>query len=170
MTRPGVMLAALVLLSCHKEPAMTDNKSTTSPSGGAAAPAAGVSFAASARGATLEVAWTNHTAAPLKIATHVFAGEKHFDWIEVQLTDRAGARRRLELLDDRDESGTVLVDVAPGATIRESIDLAAWALRTPNGRAPLAPGTYAALVIYDTASERRGWQGRLEATTSITVP
>jgi hypothetical protein len=166
MTRPGV-LAALVLLSCHKEPAMTDHKSSTSPAAGASS---GVAFAASATGTTLEVAWTNTTAAPLKLATHVFAGEKHFDWIEVQLTDRAGARRRLQFIDDRDESGVVLVDVAPGATVRESIDLAAWALRAPNDKTPLTSGTHAALVVYDTGNERRGWQGHLEATTTITVP
>ncbi len=146
---------------------MTDNKSNTST---AAAASSGVAFAATASGTTLEVAWTNNTAASLKLATHVFAGEKHFDWIEVQLTDRAGARRRLQFVDDRDESGTVLVDVAPGATVRESIDLDAWARRAPNGKAPLAAGTHAALVVYDTGNERRGWQGHLEATTTITVP
>lgn len=170
MLRPGLALAALILLGCHKEPAMTDHKSTAPSAGSSAAASRDVSLAATARGTTLEVAWTNHTAAPLELATHVFAGEKHFDWITVELTDRAGARRRLEFLDDRDESGTVLVDVAPGATVRESIDLAAWALRKPNGSAPIAPGTYTARVVYDTATERRGWQGRLEATTSITVP
>jgi hypothetical protein len=171
MTRPGLVLTALVLLSCHKEPAMTDNKTPpTTGSTGAAPVSTGVAFAATARGPTLEVAWTNNTAAPLKIATHVSAGEKHFDWITVHLTDGAGTKRRLRFSDDRDESGTVLVDVAPGATIRESIDLAAWANRKPNGKAPLASGTYAALVVYDSANERRGWQGHLEATTSVTLP
>jgi hypothetical protein len=164
-----VVLAALVLVSCHKEPSMTDNNPTTTPASGSAATSA-VAFAATARGTALEVAWTNNTAAPLKIATHVFAGEKHFDWITVQLTDRAGARRRLQFVDDRDESGTVLVDVAPHATIRESIDLAAWAGRTTNGKTPLASGTYSAVVVYDTGTEARGWKGRLEATTTITVP
>jgi len=170
MIRSGAVLAALILLGCHKEPAMTDNKSTTTLPAGSSATSSAVSIAASARGATLEFAWTNNTAAPLKIATHVFAGEKHFDWIEVQLTDGAGATRRLRFVDDRDESGAVLVDVAPGATVRESIDLAAWAQRELNGKAPLAAGLYAALVVYDSSRERRGWQGRLEATTSITVP
>lgn len=148
---------------------MTDNNPTTTSAGGSAV-ASAVAFTATARGTTLEVAWTNNTAAPLKIATHVFAGEKHFDWITVQLTDRAGAKRRLQFADDRDESGTVLVDVAPHATIRESIDLAAWARRTPNGKEPLAPGSYSTLVVYDTGTEARGWKGRLEATTTITVP
>jgi hypothetical protein len=148
---------------------MIDTPSTPPPASSNTATSA-VGFAASARGATLEVAWTNNTAAPIKIATHVFAGEKHFDWITVQLTDRAGAKRRLQFVDDRDESGTVVVDVAPHATIRESIDLAAWAQRTPNGKAPLASGSYSALVVYRTGTERRGWQGHLEATTTITIP
>lgn len=171
MTRPGLVLTALVLLGCHKEPAMTDNKPPATLGSAGVAPASkGVSFATAARGAMLEVAWTNDTAAPLKLATHVFAGEKHFDWIEVQLSSSGGAKRRLRFVDDRDESGTVLVDVAPGATIRESIDLAAWAGRATNGKMPLTSGTYSALVVYDTSNERRGWQGHLEATTTVTIP
>ncbi len=160
----GVVMAALLLSGCQKEPAMTDNKTMGSPTAGP------VTLVASATSTVLDVSWTNNTGASLKIATHVFAGEKQFDWLEVSLTDGAGALRRLRFMDDRDESAAVFVDVAPGATAHETIDLAAWAKRSDNGNAPLAAGTYKAKVVYDSTHETKAWAGRLEATTTITVP
>lgn len=167
------LIATLVALvtSCSKEPAMTD-KGPTSPTTGSTSQSAGVKLAVRATGAMLEVTWTNATPAALKIATHVFAGEKHYDWITVELTppDGGGAVRKLQFLDDRDESGVVVVDVAPGASVSESIDLASWAARKANGSKPLAPGTYRAQVVYDSHGQARGWVGRLEAATTVTIP
>jgi hypothetical protein len=169
MMRTALIPLVALFLSCGKgEPSMTDKKPTPMPqTENASAP---VQLAVSAKGAVLELKWTNNSAAPINLATHVFAGEKHFDWLEVQLTDAAGAVRKLHFIDDRDESGIVVVAVAPGTSVGESVDLAAWATRTSNGAAPLAPGTYRALVIYDSSRQSRAWAGRLEATTSVTVP
>jgi hypothetical protein len=128
------------------------------------------SFSATAKGGMLDVSWTNHGTAPIQIASHVFAGEKHFDWIEVNLTDTAGNQRRLRFIDDRDESSKVVVTLAPGDSAHEIIDLAAWAWRKPNGKAPLAAGNYNGLVVYDSSTETKTWAGRFEARTSITIP
>ena len=166
----GVVVSALLLLGCKKEPALTDNKPKLGSSMMANPTAGPVSFVASATAAALEVSWTNNIRASIKIATHVFAGEKQFDWIDVSLTDGNGATRRLRFMDDRDESAPVFVDVAPGATVRESIDLAAWAKRSDNGNTPLAPGTYKALVVYDSTHETKAWAGRLELMTTVTIP
>jgi hypothetical protein len=152
-------------MSCSKEPAMID-KAPTSPT----TQTTGVHLAARANGAMLEVAWTNTTQAALKIATHVFAGEKHFDWLTVNLTDAGGGVRKLQFLDDRDEAGAVVVDVAPGASVTESVDLARWAARAANGSKPLAAGTYRAQVIYDSHGQTRGWVGRIDAATTVTIP
>lgn len=149
---------------------MTDNSKLPSHTAGTQRQDVAMSFAASAQGALLEVSWTNHGTAPIQLASHVFAGEKHFDWIQVNLTNAAGTRRQLRFVDDRDESGKVVVTLAPGATARAVIDLAAWALRKPNGQTPLAAGHYNALVVYDSSGETRSWTGRVEAQTSITVP
>src|SRR5262245_25251503 len=166
----GAMLAVAVLvLGCHKEATMTDEVLTVKPTNGKSTRGP-VSFAASAKGAVLEVEWTNNTNAAMKIVTHVFAGEKHFDYLDVQLTDSSGVTRRFVLKDNRDESAPVVVDVAPGATIGESVDLAAWAKRGVNGSQPLASGSYDAIVVYDSTHQTRAWQGRLEAATTVTVP
>jgi hypothetical protein len=169
MMRTAVIPLMALFLSCGKgEPTMTDKKPTPMPQ--AESTNAPVQLAASANGAVLEVKWTNKSGAAIHLATHVFAGEKHFDWLEVRLTDAAGAVRKLQFIDDRDESGVVVVALAPGASVSESIDLAAWAARTTNGAAPLARGTYHALVIYDSSGQSRAWAGRLEATTIVTAP
>lgn len=166
------LIAAFVGLatSCSKEPAMTDQRPTSPTPPAQTSQRSEVRLAAHATGASLEVAWTNATSSALKIATHVFAGEKHFDWLTVTLVDAAGAARKLQFVDDRDESGTVAVEVAPGATIRETIDLAQWAARRANGGRPLAAGTYRAQVVYDSHGQARGWVGRIEAATTVTVP
>jgi len=123
-----------------------------------------------ATGSRLSVTWTNTGQAPLRVATHVFAGEKHFDWLTVTLTSDSAGPRTLVFRADRDESGAVFVDLAPGAEAAETIDLAAWALRKVNREQALAPGHFQGRVVYDTGTETRGWQGRLEAPFVIDVP
>lgn len=125
---------------------------------------------AAATGSRLHVIWMNTGQAPLRVATHVFAGEKHFDWLTVTLTGSSGESRTLVFRDDRDESGAVIVDLAPGTETSEAIDLAAWALRKVNQSQALAPGHYQGRVVYDTGTEARGWQGRLEAAFITDVP
>lgn len=163
----GLQIAIFVALalSCGKELAMSDNTPTS-----LATKTTGIQLSARATGAVLEVTWTNTTSAALKVATHVFAGEKHFDWLTVNLTGPGSTARKLQFVDDRDESGAVVVDVAPGASVTESIDLARWAARAANGSKPLAAGTYRAQVVYDSHGQTRGWVGRSEVATTVTVP
>src|SRR6185295_17004382 len=87
----------------------------------------GVALTASAHGAQLELTWRNATGAAIRLATHVFAGENHYDWVKVTLVDRAGASRRLQFMDNRDESAPVVIELAAGATTTATIDLVAWA-------------------------------------------
>ena len=147
-----VLLSAAGAAACGRDTSMSD-----------------LQISAAAMAERLRVTWTNTGSAPLRVATHVFAGEKHFDWLTVTLTG-GGATRTLVFADDRDESGPVFVDLAPGGETSETIDLAAWARRQANGGQALAPGRYDGRVVYDTGSETRGWQGRLEASFVADVP
>jgi hypothetical protein len=158
----------LAAASCRKEPLMTEGKASEAES--AAKAVAGVAFTVAAHGAQLELTWRNTTGAAIKLATHVFAGENHYDWVKVTLTDRAGASRRLQFMDNRDESAPVVVDLAAGASTTATIDLAAWARRPINGGAPLAPGSYDAKVVYDSSREHDVWAGKLEASVRVDVP
>ena len=168
--KPSILVALMLctaVVACTKEPLMTQGIQAPRASGGAGA---GLQLAVSAKAAVLSVTWKNAGASAIRVPTHVFAGEKHFDWLKVTLTDGRGAKRTLSFRDNRDESGAVFVDLAPGASATETIDLAAWAARAANGGKALTSGRYDADVVYDTASERRGWTGRLEARTTVDIP
>ncbi|WP_125474083.1 hypothetical protein [Caballeronia humi] len=125
---------------------------------------------ASAKGAHLSITWKNTGSTPLRVATHVFAGEKHFDWLTVTLTGRDGRARKLSFTDNRDESAPVVIDLVPGAITGETIDLDAWASRAANGARPLATGRYQATIVYDTTHETSVWAGHLEAAATVDVP
>ena len=169
ITRVAVALSlVLAAASCRKEPLMTEGKAEAES--GSKAAAAGVAFTVAAHGAQLELTWRNATGAAIKLATHVFAGENHYDWVKVTLTDRAGASRRLQFMDNRDESAPVVVDLAAGASTTATIDLVAWAKRPINGGTPLAAGSYDAKVVYDSSREHDIWAGKLESSVRVDVP
>src|SRR5262249_40139400 len=169
----GMALAIVALMSwstataCRKESQV--NEGVKPPNVSSPAPAA-LQLTATAKNAQLSITWKNTSNAALKVATHVFAGEKHFDWLSVTLTDAAGTKRTLVFTDNRDESAPVFVDLAPGATTTETIDLAAWAARAPNAARPVASGRYDAYIVYDTTREQRAWAGRLQTTATVDVP
>ena len=169
ITRVAVALSlVLAAAGCRKEPLMTEGKPSEAEPGSKSA--AGVAFTVVPHGAQLELTWRNTAGTAIRLATHVFAGENHYDWVKVTLTDRAGASRRLQFMDNRDESAPVAVDLAAGASTSATIDLAAWAKRPINGGTPLAPGSYDAKVVYDSSREHEVWAGRLEASTRVDVP
>lgn len=153
---------------------MTEGKPTSEAgrsTADASRPAAGgIAFAVHARGVHLELSWRNTGSALIHLATHVFVGENHYDWVTVTLTDRSGTSRKLEFMEDRDESELIVRELAAGATVTETIDLGIWAKRPVNGGTPLASGSYDAKVVYDTSREQHMWSGRLEATTRVDVP
>jgi hypothetical protein len=95
---------------------------------------------------------------PLEVLSHVAAGEIHLDWFTIHLDDR-----RIVLLDSRNRSIPVRARLAPGESLAHDVDLAAWAMRGPNGRAPLAPGDHEARGSYEVPADETAWTGRLEA-------
>jgi hypothetical protein len=123
---------------------------------------------ATALGTVLSVTFANRGTAPVCVYTHVATYEEHFDWLTVTLTG-AGARRDLQLVDDRDKSAPVSVLLGPGEQVTKASDLAAWAKRKINGGAPLTPGTWTANVIYDSTRESWVWSGKLTASTTVAV-
>lgn len=126
----------------------------------AARPAPSFSFAVTAHGSALELAFTNPTKQQLAVETHVRAGIDHYDLLAVELVDSAGAKRALTFVETRTKAVPVVEAIAPGATITDRVDLQFWAVRTGNGSAPLAPGDYQV-----TAT----WDGVLTSTTKLTI-
>jgi hypothetical protein len=86
----------------------------------------------------------------------------NLDWFDFELTDAAGVTRILRVVSDRDESYPVAVDLAPGAALTHTVDLAGWARAQA---APLAPGRYQLHVVYEVAADypEDAWKGRLDA-------
>jgi hypothetical protein len=134
-----------------------------------AAPARGpVTMAVATQGTSLEVTLTNAGDQPIRIAARVDAGEIHLDWLRVELAAADGTTRTLHFADDRDESALIEVDLAPGASTSERVDLARWAIRAHNGD-PLAPGTYDLRATWDASREPRGAQFVATATATLVV-
>jgi hypothetical protein len=98
--------------------------------------------------------------AEVTVLSHVDAGQRHYDWITIELDGAAGTRV-LRFADVRNESALVKATLAPGATLEHRIDLAAWALRAPNGREPIAPGGYRMTATYAVDLPGEHWRGRL---------
>lgn len=104
-------------------------------------------LAATSVGGVLELTFTNAGVAPRSLTTHIFGDDvPNYDWLTVQLTAADGTARTLHFVGSRDESGPVSIELAPGASHVERIDLAFWARRDG---AELARGTYRASVDWD---------------------
>jgi hypothetical protein len=129
-----------------------------------------IAFLVSEEKGVLTLTWHNLSNQHVPIATHVFAGENHFDWITVKLINQSGETRVLRFFENRDESAVIIADLAPGMMVHETLDLNLWAVRAINGKLPLASGIYQAEVLYNTQHAKRYWSGQLKASLQITIP
>lgn len=116
-------------------------------------------FAVTARGSGLDLAFGNPTKQPVTLTTHVRAGIDHFDDLAVTVTAADGTKRTLTFAEARTKAIPVDETIAPGATLVEHVDLQLWAVRGGNGSAPLAPGDYAVAAT---------WSG-LAASTKLAI-
>lgn len=99
---------------------------------------------------------------PLEVLSHVDAGEVHLDWFTLNLQDEKGNNHQVTLLDNRDESGIVLVDLAPGEGLQHTVDVTDWATREANYHRAVVPGRYQLSAVYDAPDRGNNWVGRLE--------
>ncbi len=152
MVRRGSLLLALALGACRSAPSSSPSAapSTTPPSSarpGESAPDGhgeavdGLVFGAVLEGATLVTTLRNVGPIPLVVMSHVQATERQSDWVHVTLVGSDGTHRRIELSDDRDKSVAEAAVLAPGGTLVDRWDLAAWAARPRNGGKALAGAT-----------------------------
>jgi len=121
-------------------------------------------------GTTAVLTLYNGSDNPLKVLSHVDADDRHYDWFRIILAGTTETRL-LHLYDDRDESGRVIVDLSPGASLAHVIDVVAWAKRKANGAKPLTPGSYRMSATYEVSDPAPVWNGRLESpAVNITIP
>jgi hypothetical protein len=100
----------------------------------------------------------------ITVLSHVEAGDKHLDWYRFRLVDRSTQQiRELKIIDDRDESSRIMVQLEPGKSLEHRVDLTAWALRGANRATPITAGAYELSVVYEVHDEGAFWRGQLEA-------
>jgi hypothetical protein len=118
---------------------------------------------------TLSLALANVGDRTIRVLSYVEAGEVHLDWFSVEVECADGSSRSIGFYDDRDESGIVTEDLAPGETVEHAVDLQDWAARDVNDGEPLPAGDHQLTAAYDVghdeaAEEGEGsWAGHLEA-------
>lgn len=110
-----------------------------------------------------ELSLENVGGSPLRVLSHVNAGEIHLDWFTLALRDGRGAERTLHLLADRNKSAQVEVALAPGQHLQHRVDLQAWAARSDNGGKALAEGDYEVRATYEVEPGEAHWSGKLAA-------
>lgn len=124
----------------------------------------------SARDGAAVLTLTNHSRTVLRVLSHVEASDVHLDWFKLTLTAPGGAPRTLRLSDARDESGRVIVDLAPEKSVEHVVDVQAWAARTPNSGQRFVPGSYQMIAEYAVGEGGNFWTGTLTAgPVSITL-
>lgn len=118
----------------------------------------------------------------LTLASHVQAGERHYDWLAIDLrypvfSDEgcgqwAGNKiRTLRFVDDRDKSARITRRLGPGKQLVQTIDLAAWARRQVNGGQPIGPGHYKVVARYEVTDSADVWRGKtISAPFQLTLP
>jgi hypothetical protein len=114
-------------------------------------------------GDALVVRLENRGSRPLRVLSHVDAGERHFDWFSAELVDAAGGKRTLHFMAARNESARSTADLAPGKDLSHRIDLQAWARKSPNGGKPIAAGSYRLSASYVVTGQPDVWNGSLSA-------
>lgn len=100
---------------------------------------------------------------PLEVLSHVSTHEKHLDWFTLELIDAFGVQRQIVLLDTRDRSVAIRVNLQPGECLEHFVDVRQWAGRLINGAADIATGSYQVFARYAVSGEEHCWQGHLEA-------
>ena len=126
-------------------------------------PLGGLRLGIGVHGSDIELQLQNVGPDPLEVLSHVQAQETHLDWFRLILRDSQGGTRELRLMDDRDKSAPVRVNLEPGASLRHAVSLTAWAQRSINGSQPIQPGSYQVSASYETPRGSTTWAGRLEA-------
>lgn len=169
-----IMTAVIASAACTTGNSGTSTSSgpVSDPSIASAAPAAngGASAAKvgtlalelSVTGTTARVTLRNTGSTPLAVVTRVIAGESHYDWLSV-VVDEPGGARTLRFTDDRNRSGTEIIELAAGASWSDELDLAAWARRAVNGARPLPSGDVTLRAIYEVSGRSDVWIGKIES-------
>jgi hypothetical protein len=113
-------------------------------------------------GTLLHVELANRSAGELRVyfAAEGPSGRMH-DFLTVALTGADG-ERLLRFTGDRNASTVGLVDLAPGDSVADDLDLHAWALEPINGATPPAPGRYALTATY-RVDQPGVWSGEIVA-------
>jgi hypothetical protein len=152
--------------------AKTDGaKMTPTPDQPHGSQSAALELRVGARDGTAVLTLRNRSREPLRVLSHVDAGQVHLDWYALILTAADGSARTLKLLDARNESGSVVVDLAPDKELEHVVDVQAWAARGPNGSKRFAPGVYQMTATYSVTEKGDHWTGTLSAgPTSIMLP
>ncbi len=148
---------------------VADTTPTSPPAADAAVAAAGpIAMTATAARGRLALTFTNTSAAPVTMATHITGARlPNHDWLTVELTGPGGVRS-IGFVQPRYRGGLVTVELAPGATHTEVIDLIEWASEGA-GAASLAPGSYAITARWDASRVAAGAPFVGVATTTMTV-
>lgn len=126
-------------------------------------PLAGLRLGISVTGVVLVLHLQNVGDRPIKVLSHVAAGETHLDWYTLRVEAAGGAVRTLRLLDDRNRSAQVKVDLAPTMSVQHEVDILKWAARPVNGAEPLTEGRYSVSCDYAVAPQAGIWSGDLHA-------
>lgn len=111
----------------------------------------------------LTVALKNVGRHSVTVCRFIRANETQYDWYTATLTPTSGPARTLQFEDARDESGPVVATLRPGEDVRNEINLKEWALRGPNGKQAIAPGTYRLSLKYVVDGRSGVWNGSLSA-------
>ena len=131
---------------------------------------AGLELAISASGTVIHVVLRNVGSTPLRLFGPVSGPDRrHHDYLRAELV--AGAERRtLRFTGDRNASEVGLVELPPGGTITDDLDLAIWATQPVNGGTPLSSGDHEVTVSYELS--RSGvWNGHVTAgPVAISAP
>ena len=124
----------------------------------------------------------NRSRRTVTLASHVEAGERHHDWLAIDLrypvfsdegcgTWAGNKIRTLRFIDARDKSARVTRRLAPGKRLVQTIDLQAWATRQVNGGRPIGPGFYNVVARYEVKDASDVWRGKIaSAPFQLTLP
>ena len=115
-------------------------------------------------GTTLGVTLSNEGDEPLRAYFAVQSSSgRHHDHLTAELAGEPPApARTLRFTGDRDDSPTGVVELDPGASVADVLDLAAWAREPINGGTPLEAGAYALTATY-AVDRPSAWSGSISA-------
>jgi len=125
---------------------------------------AGLELTATADGEVIDAVLTNVGEKPLTVLSGLSASMRvDFDAFSVYVAGRA-----FTFVGPRNATGSGLVELAPGESVHQLLDLHKWAEVTAsvggkpiNPGGPLKPGRYKARVMYRTEPGDASWTGQL---------